>query len=140
VDYEHEHRIYLDDYASQYVIVDEKDYQFLVQWRWYSHKSRIWPGTKKPKAYAARTGFESIGKDYRDENGKRIQNRRSYTIFLHEIVIERKGDIKPITNMKIIVDHADGDGFNCRRNNLRYATISFNNKNRFGVLAMQEML
>lgn len=53
---------------------------------------------------------------------------------MHTIVIERKGDIKPISNKRIIVDHADGDEFNCRRKNLRYATLAFNRMNRFGAL------
>jgi hypothetical protein len=123
-------RIYADDYANQYAIVDAIDYQYLVQWRWKIKKSRTWNNTKKPKLYLARTGSETIGYKQTIES----------TIYLHQVVIERKGDAKPNTNMKIIVDHADGDGFNCRRQNLRYATISFNNKNRFGALSMQEML
>ena len=128
-EWHYEHRMYADDYANDYAIVDQIDYQYLIQWRWKLKESRIWPGTKKPKKYLARSGFESIGKDYKDEDGRRIQNKITRTIYLHQVVIERKGDSKPITNQRIIVDHADGDGFNCRRKNLRYTSISFNNKN-----------
>ena len=124
----HEYRIYADDYANEYAIVDQCDYQYLIQWRWKLKESRIWPGTKKPKVYLARSTTEIIGKDSY-EDGKRIQNRVTRTIFLHTAVIERTNRPKPNTNCKLIVDHANVNGFDCRRNNLRWATISFNNKN-----------
>ena len=47
--------------------------------------------------------------------------------------MQRKGTPKPITSQRIIVDHANSDGFDCRRDNLRYATLSFNRMNRNGV-------
>lgn len=127
-----EHRIYADDYANDYAVVDQIDYQFLVQWRWRLKASRIHKGTKKPKVYLARSTVEIIGKDYKDEQGKRKQQRIVRTYFLHTAIMERSGVEKPKTNSRIIVDHADGDSFNCRRSNLRYTTISFNNKNRYG--------
>ena len=131
VDDNHEYRIYADDYANQYAIVDQVDYQHLVQWRWRLKQSRIHRGTKQPKVYLARVDHEQLGLDFY-EDGNRIRNRRQSTIFLHTVVMERKATPKPITNKKIIVDHANGDSFDCRRNNLRYATISFNNRNRNG--------
>lgn len=117
-DHQHEYRIYADDYANQYAIVDEIDYSYLVQWRWKLKKSKTTTGSKQPKIYLARTGHEGTA-----------ESRICSTIFLHTVVIERKGDPKPDTNQKIIVDHANGDGFDCRRKNLRYATISFNRRN-----------
>jgi hypothetical protein len=128
----YEWRIYADDYANEYAIVDQIDYSFLVQWRWKLHYSRKSKGTKVPKVYLARTVAEIIGPDYLDEQGKRKQCRRSYDLFLHEAVMERKGDQKPRTNKRLIIDHANGKGLDCRRSNLRWTTISFNNKNRFG--------
>ena len=125
---DYEYRIYADDYANVYAIVDQIDYQYLIQWRWRLKQSRVHKGTTKFKFYLARTGHETIGLDTFDD-GRRIQSRRQSTIFLHTIVMERKGTPKPKTDKKLIVDHADGDSFNCRRNNLRWATISFNNKN-----------
>lgn len=117
-----EYRVYADDYANDYAIVDEIDYQYLIQWRWKLKKSRTWLGTKKPKVYLARSIHVSTGPTHRD--------RIVPTLFLHTAIMERRTDIeKPITNERIIVDHADGDGFNCRRKNLRYTSISFNNKN-----------
>lgn len=128
----YEHRIYADDYANEYAIVDEIDYQYLVQWRWKLSVSRASFGTKQRKAYLARAVPVVVGKDYRDENGKRRQQRVTSTVYLHQIVMDRKGGEKPITNKKIIIDHANGKGFDCRRSNLRWTTISFNNMNRFG--------
>jgi len=135
---EHEHRIYADDYANNYAIVDEIDYQYLIQWRWRIKKSRTWAGTKNPKMYLSRPGHVSLGVKTR-ENRNRIQS----TIFLHTEVMERTGIPRPNTNQKIIVDHANGNGFDCRRKNLRWASLSFNNKNLFGSheqVLMQEVL
>lgn len=130
---DYEHRIYADDYANIYAIVDQVDYQYLVQWRWKLKKSKVSPNTKKPKVYLARTEEETLSQQYHDEHGNRIRHRVSRTLFMHTAIMERTGIPKPITNSKIIVDHADGDSFHCRRRNLRYATIAFNNRNRYGL-------
>lgn len=133
---EHEHRIYADDFANDYAVVDFVDYQYLIQWCWKLKKSRASKGTKKPKVYLARSDSEFLGPDeYID--GKRIRNRITRTIYLHTVVMERTGIPKPKTNQHLIVDHADGDSFNCRRSNLRWATLSFNARNRFGCLAQE---
>lgn len=116
----HQFRIYADDYANDYAIVDEIDYQYLIQWRWKLKKSKA--AHDKPKVYLARTGHE----------GGR-ESRVCSTIFLHTVVMQRKGTSKPSTNQRLIVDHANSDGFDCRRDNLRYATLSFNRMNRNGV-------
>lgn len=127
-----EFRVYSDDYANEWAIVDQIDYQHLVQWRWRIKPSRVWNGTKKPKKYLFRAGHESLGPSSKDEDGKIIRNRIVSSIYLHTVVMERTGIAKPKTNQKLIVDHANGKEFDCRRKNLRWATISFNNKNRFG--------
>lgn len=127
-----EYRIYADDYANVYAVVDQLDYQYLIQWRWKLSISGKHKGTKKPKAYLARAVPVIVGKDYRDENGARKQQRITSTVYMHRVIMDRMDVLKPPTNKKLIVDHADGDGFNCRRNNLRWATISFNNMNRYG--------
>jgi hypothetical protein len=125
----YEHRVYADDYANQYAIVDEIDYQYLVQWRWKISVSKASAGAKRRKAYLARAVPMIVGKDYKDENGKRHQQRITSTVYLHKIVMERSGIVKPNTNKELIVDHANGNGFDCRRKNLRWATRSFNSKN-----------
>ena len=114
-------RIYADDYANNYAIVDQIDYQYLIQWRWKLKQSRASKGTIRPKVYLARTAHE----------GSR-ESRTCSTIFMHTVIMERIGIPRPKTNKKIIVDHGDSDEFNCRRNNLRYATLSFNRMNRYG--------
>jgi hypothetical protein len=134
---DHEYRIYADDYANEYAIVDQIDYPYLVQWRWKLHRSKVHKGTKKPKVYLARSVSEIIGPDYKDEMGKRQQCRRTSSLFLHEAVMERKGDKKPKIRKRIIIDHANGDGLDCRRKNLRFTTLSFNNRNRFGLLELE---
>jgi hypothetical protein len=123
----HEYRIYGDDYANEYALVDEIDYHHLVQWRWKIKASR---GGRKH--YLARSYTTIIGEDYKDETGKRKQQRITSTLFLHTEVMERTGIPRPNTNEKLVVDHANGDGFDCRRKNLRWATLTFNNRNRFG--------
>lgn len=128
----HEFRIYADDYANDYALVDQEDYSFLIQWRWKPKTSKVHKGTKKPKIYLCRSVSEILGEDTYAEDGKRIRNRYTQTLYLHEVVMERSGKSKPKTNKKLIIDHANGDGFDCRRRNLRWATISFNNKNVFG--------
>lgn len=125
---EYQYRIYADDYANIYAVVDQIDYQYLIQWRWKLKASKVSANTKKPKVYLARTGHETIG----------INCRICSTIFMHTVIMERKGTPKPKTDKKIIVDHADSDEFNCRRDNLRYATLSFNRRNRHG--AHEKML
>lgn len=125
-----EHRVYADDFANEWAIVDEVDYQHLIQWRWKLYKSKIRSG-KASKMYLGRAVPAIVGPDtYVD--GKRIQNRVTSTVYLHRVVMERKNVPQPKTEQKLIVDHANGNGFDCRRSNLRWATISFNNKNRFG--------
>jgi hypothetical protein len=129
----YDYRIYADDYANDYAIVDQIDYQFLIQWRWkicLSKPSREY-GVKKRKPYLSRSVPTIVGKDYY-EDGKRYQNRIVSTIYLHRVVMDRTGIQQPKTNKKLIVDHRNGNEFDCRRQNLRWATLGFNNKNRFG--------
>jgi hypothetical protein len=125
-----EHRIYSDDYANQYAIVDKEDYLYLIQWRWKLKESKAY-GNNTPKIYLARSGHETLG-PISLIDGKKKRNRVCSTIFLHQEVMRRKGVPKPISNEKLIIDHANSNSLDCRRNNLRWATVSFNNKNKFG--------
>lgn len=100
---EREFRIYADDYANDYAIVDQIDYQYLAQWRWKISLSKKRPG-KRRKGYLSRTVPKIVGKDeYVD--GKRIQNRITSTVYLHKVVMERMNITKPKTNKQLIVDH-----------------------------------
>lgn len=105
-------RIYGDDRETLWALVDRADYQFLIQWRWSPKFSR---GAKK--FYLRRNvqvGIKSC----------RVQK----TLFLHTAVMQRMGCIPP-TEKHILVDHINGDGLDCRRANLRWATHSMNRRN-----------
>lgn len=135
----HEFRIYGDDMAQTWAVVDEVDYAFLVRWRWSWKVSR--GGGKR---YLRRVVDDYIkGSAYYStepgaDGAKQVQvkQRKSQTLFLHTAVILRKGDPPPSQHHHI-VDHLDGDEANCRRGNLRWATHTMNNNNMFGAEAKQ---
>lgn len=114
----HEFRLYLDDNAFEYVVLDEVDYHHFVQWRWLVNKPH--PARVGKKRYATRTG------------PREGTYRPKY--YLHVEIMKRTG-IQPPSPNHTLVDHRDGDEFNCRRSNLRWATVVLNNRNRFGCLA-----
>lgn len=110
-----ERRIYGDDMAQIYAVVDEEDYQHCLQWLWSPKWSR---GGRK--FYLRR--LLSKG-EWRE--------RTRHTRFLHTEIMLRKGDVPPCLRHNLI-DHLDGDSMNCRRSNLRWATGSMNRVNIFG--------
>lgn len=112
---DHEYRIYLDDHACRYVVLDQIDYDWFVQWRWTFKPSR---GGRKFYAYRNLT-LRSSGQ------------RTNRSIFLHVAIMQRTGIAQP-TPAHVVVDHRDGDSFNCRRTNLRWATLSMNRLNLNG--------
>ena len=112
---EHEHRIYLDDRAALYVVVDAEDYSYFSQWKW--HVNELHPRRNGTKRYACRS----------QSNGRRSGPK----LYLHVEIMRRTGVLPP-TPAHRLVDHRDGDEFNCRRVNLRWATVRMNNLNKFG--------
>lgn len=114
----HEFRIYGDDLAQTWAIVDEIDYHWAIQWLWSIKWSR---GGRK--CYLRRN----------QQIGTKREGRIQQTIWLHVEIHKRTG-IKPPSSAHHIVDHRDGDSFNCRRSNFRWATHSMNSLNRFGKL------
>lgn len=112
----HEFRIYGDDNGSIFAAVDEEDWHHLIQWLWSPKWSR---GGRK--VYLRRNS----------QVGKGRTERTRKTIFLHQAVMERKGDIPP-SPLHTIIDHRNSDGLDCRRQNLRWATHSMNSLNRDG--------
>lgn len=84
-------------------IVDDEDYEFLMQWKW-----RV-ANFNKPNAikYADRSVWV---------NGKCVK------VLLHRLLMQPpKG---------LVVDHIDGDGLNNQRANLRICTIAENSCNK----------
>ena len=76
-------------------IVDNEDYQYLVQWKWYARKNRTtW--------YAIRSMYLGGGK----------QNRKIILIYMHRLIMGLKhGD-------KRVIDHIDRNGLNNQKRNL----------------------
>jgi len=86
---------------GKFALVDNRDYDYLMQWNWYSHHghcANLW--------YARTDRFE--------------ENR--HRVFMHAIVAECMG-------LNEQVDHIDTDGLNNQRSNLRLAN-GHNNRNR----------
>ncbi len=106
----HKFRIYSDDSAQTWAVVDEVDYHWLIQWRWHinePHHTR--KGTKR--YFRTHAGWRTMGSRY-----------------LHVEVMKRTGIIPP-SELHTLVNHIDGNEWNCLRINLEWATPSMNNKN-----------
>lgn len=86
---------------NQHAIVDDSDYDWLSQWKWYAFKDG-------QTFYALRTAS-------RKAPGVRKKIR------MHRIIIDAPNDME--------VDHLNGDGLDNQRNNLRLATRSENGRN-----------
>ena len=84
-----------------FAMVDDEDYEFLNQWKWYAHKS-------KNTFYAHR----KIGKYGR-------------LVFMHRLILGIDN-----TSPELFPDHMDKNGLNNQRYNLRIATRSQNNANK----------
>lgn len=102
-------RIYLDDKADLFCLVDEVDYLWALQWRWQPKRHY-----RTKKIYACRT--------------TRYGQGANFSVYLHIEIHKRAGVEKPTEHHKL-VDHRDGHERNCRRENLRWATHSMNARN-----------
>jgi HNH endonuclease len=114
----HEFRIYGDNNAQTWAIVDEEDYHYFAQWRWN------WKRSPRGKLYLRRAVGENA-------NGLRL---RTFTLYLHVEIQKRTGRLPP-TKSHTLVDHRNGNSTDNRRCNLRWVTPSMNNKNLFGQYA-----
>lgn len=108
----HEHRIYADDYANVYAVVDQEDYWYFSQWRW-------------------QPVFNSTGRKIYLKRSVTQQDRKSVSLYLHVEIHKRTGAVQP-TEKHVMVDHIDCDSLLCRKFNLRWATPSMNSRNRYG--------
>lgn len=86
---------------GKFAMVDDCNYDWLMQWRWYANKGR-----SDKTFYARRNGTV---------NGKRI------TILMHREILGATKDA--------MIDHIDHNGLNCLMENLRPCTQQENMKN-----------
>lgn len=91
---------------GQYAKVDDNDFDFLMQWKWYAY-----PG-KKDKFYAARAEYLGGGR----KNSKWAGHK------MHRVLLNAQAGI--------LVDHRDGDTLNNQRHNLRLCNKFQNAANR----------
>lgn len=105
--------VWIDPDNNIFVLVSAEDYEWVMQWRWHTT-----PNKNKTKLYATRmTGTR--------KQGVRFQKK----IYLHKDILLRT-ELKPRTKKHKLGDHINGDSLDCRRENLRWATHSMNNRNR----------
>jgi len=107
--------LYLDDRAEEFVLLDEQDYWWACQWRWHCNKAR---GRNKSRAGKKRYPCRS------QSNGRLYKPK----LYLHVQIMLRTG-ILPPSPEHTIVDHRNGNEFDCQRMNLRWATPTMNRLN-----------
>lgn len=108
--------IWLRPEENLFCVVDDEDHAWATQWLWAPH-----PNSTGNKFYATRTGREG---------GKKPR------IYMHKEILLRACGAPP-SPRHVIGDHLDGNSLNNRRSNLRWATPSENNKNRYGFYVKQ---
>lgn len=122
---EHEHRIYADEHLEHYAVVDAIDYSWCVQWLWSMHSRKLWERTGRFYLRRVITEFHAPdGERYVSPiHGHTIRhrNRTTRTRMLHTEILLRSGKEPPSP------EHTEGDHINrrwwdCRRDNLRWAT------------------
>jgi hypothetical protein len=106
------YRVYLDPACETFCLVDQIDYAWSVQWKWAVNKPH--PKRNGNKRYARRSA--GWGGSYK------------VPIYLHVEIMKRTKRRKPSPLHKYC-DHKDGNEWNCRRGNLRWATSKQNAKN-----------
>lgn len=106
----HEYRVYGDDMAQTWCIVDEVDYQWAIQWRWHINKPH--PVRSGTKQYFCRS----------NGSGGR---RRGPRLLLHVEIMKRMGIVPPDAQHTLVA-HLDDNEWNCRRENLAWTTSQKN--------------
>lgn len=108
--------IYLGRDCQYEAIVDEEDYHYLVRWSW---SFKISSSKYSRRIYARRTTWTGSSKD---------GTRRRLTIFMHDAVLNRKGEFRP--DPTATADHKNRKSLDNRRDNLRYASKSLQSTNQ----------
>ena len=91
---------------GQFAIIDECDFAFVAPYTWCATPSRH-----------GKTHWAIFTEWYVDEDGR----RRSRTVSMHRAIMGFPEEM--------VIDHADGDGLNNRRCNLRLCTVAENSRN-----------
>lgn len=122
--------IQLSDRWDLYALVDEIDLEWARRWKWsHTHGS----GQRIVEL------SELFGKHAYQRSHDKIYAKRSHgrsgTMYLHVEIARRAFGPRPEPGM--VVDHLNGNSLDCRRENLRWATLSQNNKNLFGSAWLQ---
>lgn len=86
---------------GKFAKVDDEDYDYLMQWKWQARKP-----SKECYSYY----------------GKRRRDKKTEHIYLHREIMKAPKNRD--------VDHADGDGLNCQKYNLRICSETENARNR----------
>lgn len=125
--------ISLSDRIDCCVILDYQDWLWARELLWChtfgSGKRDHWfKSQKSPEKIYARRSVREPG--WTDSGRARYGNQ-----WLHREICRRKEGEPP--SPEHVCDHLDGDSLNCRRENLTWATLSENAKNKFGVAWLQ---
>lgn len=91
-----------------HTVVDETDYEWLMQWKWYT-----WRGNQRT-FYAQRERTLAEG-------------RPGTTVRMHRRILNLEDAPRAI-----MIDHRDGNGLNNQRVNLRICNMRQNQRNRIG--------
>jgi hypothetical protein len=136
----YEFRIYGDDNAQTWAVVDEVDYHFLIRWKWSWTTPNKTSNTGKKRylrrnfEYQLESPYVASGTYINPETGYEVRARKprvQQTLRLHTVIMIRTGIVPP-TPKHELVDHLDGDETNCKRYNLRWSTHQMNAHNQYG--------
>lgn len=117
-------RIYSDDTLTIYAVVDPQD-MVLTQHRWLINNPHPTRNGKK--------------KYFRRSRGSGRPGKYQSPLYLHVEIMKRTG-IPPPTKQHKLVDHIDGNEWNCRRSNLAWSTHAHNNSKRNGGAKLVEAM
>ena len=106
--------LWLSNDRDIFCIVDRQDYEWARNWLWFATNSGL------TKRYAARS-VKAGGKHT--------------LIWLHKEILRRLGP--PPSPAHTVGDHMNGHSLDNRRSNLRWATITENNRNKYGFIVKQ---
>lgn len=87
---------------GQFAIVDDEDYEYLMQWKWSA--------VKRGRTYYATR-----------QTSRKIKDKKRTTIYMHTVVNK--------TPKGLLTDHKDRNGLNNQKDNLRIATSTQNAQN-----------